>query len=97
MLSRFSHVWLSATHGLYDLRLLCPQDSPGKIQEWVAMPSSRGFSRPRDQTHVSCVSCIAGRFFTTELPGKPQKRKKKKNIYIYINIYKAESLGHTPE
>ena len=26
------------------------------------MPSSRGSSQPRDQTHVSCVSCTAGRF-----------------------------------
>ena len=29
-----------------------------RILEWVAMPSSRGSSRPRDQTHISCVSCI---------------------------------------
>ena len=28
--------------------------------EWVAMPSSREFSWPRDGTQVSC---IAGRFF----------------------------------
>ena len=32
-----------------------------KIQEWVAMPSSRGSSQPRDRTQVSY---IAGRFFT---------------------------------
>ena len=32
-----------------------------RILEWVAMPSSRGSSWPRDRTHVSC---IAGRFFT---------------------------------
>ena len=38
------------------------------IQEWVPIPFSRGFSGPRDQTHISC---IAGRFFTTEPPGKP--------------------------
>ena len=38
------------------------------IPEWVATPSSRGSSPPRDGT---CVSCIAGRFFTTESPGKP--------------------------
>ena len=31
-------------------------------------PSSRGSSQPRDQTRVSC---IAGRFFTAEPPGKP--------------------------
>ena len=32
-----------------------------RILEWVAMPSSRGSSQPRDGTQVSCV---AGRFFT---------------------------------
>ena len=31
--------------------------------EWVAISFSRGSSRPRDQT---CVSCMAGRLFTTE-------------------------------
>ena len=25
---------------------------------WIAMPSSRGSSRPRDGTHVSHISCI---------------------------------------
>ena len=29
-------------------------DSPARILEWVAMPSSRRFSWPRDQTCVSC-------------------------------------------
>ena len=42
-----------------------------RILEWVAMFFSRGFSWPRDQTLVSCVSCIAGGFFTNEPPGKP--------------------------
>ena len=28
------------------------------IQEWVAISSSRGSSPPRDQIHISCVSCI---------------------------------------
>ena len=37
-----------------------------KILEWVAMPSSRGSSRPRDWTQFSFISCIAGGFFTTE-------------------------------
>ena len=41
------------------------------ILEWVAMPSSRGSSRPRDQTCIFCSSCNAGGFFTTEPPGKP--------------------------
>ena len=29
-----------------------------RILEWVALPSSRGSSRPRDRTHISWVSCI---------------------------------------
>ena len=29
-----------------------------RILEWVAMPSSKGSSHPRDQTPVSYVSCI---------------------------------------
>ena len=53
----------SSVHGILQARIL----------QWVAMPSSRGFSRPRDRTHVSCGSYIAGGFFTTEPPGKPQK------------------------
>ena len=38
-----------------------------RILECVAVCSSRGSSQPRGQT---CVSCIAGRFFTTAAPGK---------------------------
>ena len=51
-------------------RLLCPWDFQARILEWVAISSSRGFAQPREQTHVSCISCLAGRFFTTEPPGK---------------------------
>ena len=38
----------SSVHGILQARIL----------EWVAMLSSRGSSQPRDQTHVSYVSCI---------------------------------------
>ena len=37
--------------------------SQATLLEWVATPFSVGSSWPRDQTHISCVSCIAGRFF----------------------------------
>ena len=40
-----------------------------KILEWVAFPFSRGYSWSRDQI---LISCSAGRFFTTEPPGKPK-------------------------
>ena len=35
-----------------------------RILQWVAISFSMGSSWPRDQTHVSSVSCIAGGFFT---------------------------------
>ena len=41
----------SSVHGILQARIL----------EWVAMPSSRGFSQLRDQTQVSCIT---GGFFT---------------------------------
>ena len=44
----------SSVHGILQARIL----------EWVAMPSSRASSWPRDWTCISGVSCIAGRFFT---------------------------------
>ena len=47
--------------------------SQARILEWVAISSSRGYSWPRDWTHVSCISCLAGEVFTLETPGKPYK------------------------
>ena len=32
-----------------------------RVLEWVAMPSSRGLSQPRDRTQVSLTACV---FFT---------------------------------
>ena len=47
-----------------------------RILEWVAISFCRGSSWPRDQTWVSCGSCIAGRFLTAEPPGKQNWRQK---------------------
>ena len=48
----------SSVHGILQARIL----------EWVAIPFSRRSSWLRDWTRVSCGSCIAGRFLTTEPP-----------------------------
>jgi len=48
----------SSVNGIFQARTL----------EWVAISSSRGSSQPRDQTWVSCISCI-GRPVVP--PGKP--------------------------
>ena len=63
-----SHVWLcnpmdcsppgSSVHGILQARIL----------EWVATSYSRESSQPREWT---CISCLAGRFFTVEPPRKP--------------------------
>ena len=42
-----------------------------KNTEMVAVPSSMVSSQPRGQTWVSFSSCITGRIFTAEPPGKP--------------------------
>ena len=46
----------SSIHGIF------PSENTG----WAAISSSGGPSRPRDQTRVSHVSCIAGGFLITE-------------------------------
>lgn len=58
-------------HGQQPTRLLCLWDFPGKNTEWVAISFSTGSSWPSYWIRISCVSCITGRFFTTEPLGKP--------------------------
>ena len=68
-------IWICAKLCQSCLTLCDPMDSspPGssvcgilqaRILEWVAMPSSREFSLPRDQT---CISCTDGGYFTTSV------------------------------
>ena len=59
-----------------------PEISQARIQEWVAISISRGSSRPRDQTQVSC---LAGGFFTT----KPLRKPK-------IASLMAQRINHLP-
>ena len=74
----------SSIHGIPQARIL----------EWVAMPSSKGSSWPRDRTHVFWVSCI-GRwvfwfffFKPLALPGKsnpfPRSTEKLKSTVVFL-------------
>ena len=76
-----NHVWLfvtpmdysppdlSSVHGIFQARIL----------EWVAMPSSRGSSRPSDPTRVSCGSCIGKQIlYPLSHQGSPM-------VYIFHN------------
>ena len=48
----------SSVHGILQAR----------TREWVAVPSSRGSSRPRDGT---CIFCVGRRILPAEPPGSP--------------------------
>ena len=52
----FATPWTVACQALLSMEIL-----QARIMEWVAMPSSRGSSQPRDQTQVTS---IVGGFFT---------------------------------
>ena len=45
----------SSVHEIFQARIL----------EWVAISSSGGSSRPRDQTHISCISCMGRQILYT--------------------------------
>ena len=72
----------SSIHGIFQARIL----------EWVVISFSRGSSPPRDQTRISCVSCIANWFFTHWAIGEAQK-----NIYFcFIDHTKAfDCVNHS--
>ena len=53
--------------------------SQARILNWVTIPFSRGFSQPRDQTHVSCIE---GGFFTTMPPGKLIKWVSSRQLFM---------------
>ena len=50
-------LWSFSVHGILQARLL----------EWIAIPFSRGSSRPRDQTLVSCIATLPQCSFTNIL------------------------------
>ena len=64
----------SSVHGIFQARIL----------EWVAVPFSRGSSRPRDRTQVSCT---AGRFFsiwaTREAQEPPWGNRNPKTLQLW--------------
>ena len=75
---------------------LWPQAPPGfyvhgifqaRILEWGAISFSRGSSWPRDQT---CISCIAGGFFTTEPTRKPYKGVNMRENWV--RVYRNSAL-----
>ena len=66
----------SSVHGVLQARRL----------EWVAMPSARGSSQPRDQTHFSFDPALAGRFVTTNTTWEDP-------VKLYCSINRCLGMG----
>ena len=80
-----SHVQLFATPWTVACQTPLSMRIPRQEYEWIAISFFRGSSQSKDQTHVSCV--LAGRFFPTEPPGKPNKNTfKETHPFIYTHI-----------
>ena len=74
----------SSVHGILQARIL----------EWVAMPSSKGSSQPRDRTRVSYVPWIGREGSLALVPsGKPRWMDKENVVYLYNAIL----LNHKKE
>ena len=65
-------------HGLYPARPLCPWDSPGKNTE-LPFPPLRELPYPGIERGSPAFPILAGRFFTTEPPEKPQ------NLFVKLS------------
>ena len=68
---------VSTLHGIFQARIL----------EQIAISYSRQSSPPRNQTRISCFSCIARRFFTTVPIGKPGS-----TLHYFFNADELVSL-----
>ena len=72
------HVWLFATPWTVPARLLCPRDFSGKNTGVGCHFLVKGIFPTQESNTSSASPSFAGRFFTTEPPGK---------FYICICIY----------
>ena len=73
----------SSVHGICQSRIL----------EWVVISYCRGYSQSRDQTLISCISCIGRQILyhwknlpLDSLPGKPQLGSLVKLIYETVTV-----------
>ena len=76
----------SSLHGGLQVRML----------EWVAITYSRESSWPRDWTHVSCISCIAGRFLSAESWGNPQDGQDTLLIGFWVSMKSYKWIHYIP-
>ena len=73
----------SSVHGILQVRIL----------EWVAISFSRDLPQPGIEPVSSAPLALAGRFFTTELPGKPTTVL----LLLLLSRFSRVRLCATPE
>ena len=78
----------SSLHGILQARVL----------EWAAISSSRGSSHPRDQMHVSCISCLGRQilYHLRHLGSPHPKDPTVKNLYssnMSPGLYKIKCIS----
>ena len=73
----------SPVHGVLQARIL----------KWAAIPFSRGYSRPSDRTHVSCLLHWQAASLPLATPGKPNTEKHI-NVDMYT-MWRVDSLEKT--
>ena len=103
-------IWLSKILSEVKVKVLITQSCPtlwytmncsfpgssvhGRILKWVAIPFSRGFSRPRDQIQVSWIT---GRFFTIWAPGGAQIITERPILkYVWKTMAYKKKKNHVP-
>ena len=69
----------SSVHGILQPRIL----------EWDAIPSSRGSSRPRSQTCISCGSCTEVDSLPLSHQGRPRCHAAAKSLQLYLALCDA--------
>ena len=72
----------SSVHGILQARIL----------EWVAMPSSRGSSQPRDRNHVSYTSYIGRWVLYPGATWEAQFGRVRRHSLMYLEYLKAAVL-----
>ena len=76
----FRTPWTVACQALLSVRIL-----QARIMEWIAMPSTRGSSRPRDRTSISYVSpVLTGGSSPLATPGKPKLANERSQIQDWV-------------
>ena len=79
----------------------CPPGSsvPGILQaqilEWVAISYSRVLSWLRDQTCISCVSCIGRQILYHWLPGKPRWERERERECVCVCVVVVSVISNS--